>query len=92
MGTRWHAVAALGFSFAAATAMVAVVGLCLPLAGVSLVEEQKMGVLQKVANLMWKRDGNTYNHIWPVMPRVQIVSCFLTWIIFLYRSVFLCPG
>ncbi|TVU40466.1 hypothetical protein EJB05_13932 [Eragrostis curvula] len=68
MGTRWHAVAALGVTFVAATAAVATDrGLWLPLAGVSAAAEQKMGGFQKVTSLMWRRDGNTYKHVWPEM-------------------------
>ncbi|XP_062194266.1 sulfite exporter TauE/SafE family protein 3-like [Phragmites australis] len=68
MGRRWHAVAAIGVAFAAAAAAVAADrGLSLSLAGAVVAPEEEMGLLQKVANLMRKIDGNSYQHVWPPM-------------------------
>ncbi|KAL6655849.1 hypothetical protein ACP70R_006675 [Stipagrostis hirtigluma subsp. patula] len=69
MGMRWHAVAALGVAYAAAVAVAVAAdrGFSLSLAGAAAVPEEEMGVLQKIANLMWKRDGNSYQHVWPPM-------------------------
>uniref|UniRef100_A0A0A9CG70 Sulfite exporter TauE/SafE family protein n=1 Tax=Arundo donax TaxID=35708 RepID=A0A0A9CG70_ARUDO len=70
MGRRWHAVAAIGVAFAFASAAAAVAadrGLSLSLAGAAVAPEEEMSVLKKVANLMWKSDGNSYQHVWPEM-------------------------
>uniref|UniRef100_K3ZT21 Sulfite exporter TauE/SafE family protein n=1 Tax=Setaria italica TaxID=4555 RepID=K3ZT21_SETIT len=66
MGRKWHAVAALAVAFAAAAAAVAADrGLSLVGAAVAP-EEEEIGLLRKIANLMWN-SGNTYQHVWPPM-------------------------
>ncbi|KAL6844604.1 hypothetical protein ACP4OV_025263 [Aristida adscensionis] len=66
MGMRWRAVAAISVAFAAGAA-AADRGFSLSLAGAAVAPEEEIGLLQKVANLMWKRDGNSYQHVWPPM-------------------------
>ncbi|WVZ64671.1 hypothetical protein U9M48_014161 [Paspalum notatum var. saurae] len=66
MGRRkCHAVAALTVAFAAAAAAAVAADRGLSLFGAP--EEEDMGLLRKLANLMWKSDGNTYQHVWPPM-------------------------
>ncbi|KAL6846294.1 hypothetical protein ACP4OV_023742 [Aristida adscensionis] len=69
MGMRWHAVAALGVAYAAAVAVAVAAdrGFSLSLAGTAVAPEEEMSLLQKVANFMWKRDANSYHHVWPPM-------------------------
>ncbi|RLN34402.1 hypothetical protein C2845_PM03G32320 [Panicum miliaceum] len=66
MGRKWHAVAALGVAFAAAVAAVAA-DRGLSLVGAAVAPEEEMGLLQKVANLLWKSGASTYQHVWPPM-------------------------
>nr|CAB3456861.1 unnamed protein product [Digitaria exilis] len=63
MGRKWHAVAALCVAFAAAVAA----DRGLSLVGAAVAPEEEMGLLRKLANLMWKSDANTYQHVWPPM-------------------------
>jgi hypothetical protein len=63
MGRRWHAVAAAGVAFAVAAVAVAA-DRGFPL---SLAPEEEMSMLQKVVYLMSNKDGNSYQHVWPVM-------------------------
>jgi hypothetical protein len=65
MGRKWHAVAALGVAFAATAAAVAA-DRGLSLVGAAVAPEEEMGLLKKVANLLWKSGANTYQHVWPV--------------------------
>jgi hypothetical protein len=66
MGRKWHAVAALGVAFAATAAAVAA-DRGLSLVGAAVAPEEEMGLLKKVANLLWKSGANTYQHVWPPM-------------------------
>ncbi|XP_066390132.1 sulfite exporter TauE/SafE family protein 3-like [Miscanthus floridulus] len=68
MGRKCHAGAALAVAFAAAAAAAVAAdrGLSLVGAAVAPVEEE-MSLFRKVANLMWRSDGNSYQHVWPPM-------------------------
>ena len=70
MGRKCHAAAALAIAFAAAAAAAVAAdrGLSLVGAAVAPVEEE-MSLFRKVANLMWRSDGNSYQHVWPVITK-----------------------
>lgn len=73
MGRRWHAVSALCVAFAAAAVAVAADrGFPLSLAGATVTPEEEMSMLQKFIYLMSKEDGNSYQHVWPVMQDYQL--------------------
>jgi len=74
MVRKWHAAAALGVAFAAAAAAAAVAAdRGLSLVGDAVAPEEEMGLLKKVANLLWKGGASTYQHVWPV----TITDCFI---------------
>jgi len=73
MGRKCHAAAALAIAFAAAAAAAVAADRGLSLVGAAVApEEEEMSLFRKVANLMWRSDGNSYQHVWPV-----ITDCFV---------------
>jgi hypothetical protein len=79
MGRRWHAVAAVGMAFAAAAIAVAADGgfpLSLAGAEVAPLPQEEMSMLQKLAYLMFKKDGTSYQHVWPVINFMLCISQF----------------
>ncbi|CAN6195644.1 unnamed protein product [Urochloa humidicola] len=66
MGRKWHAVAALGVAFAAAAAAVAADRGMTTLIDAAVAPKEEIGLLRKIANLMWNSE-NTYQHVWPPM-------------------------
>jgi hypothetical protein len=80
MGRRWHAVAAVGMAFAAAVLAVAVDGgfpLSLAGAEVAPLPQEEMSMLQKLAYLMFEKDGTSYQHVWPVINFMLCISQIL---------------
>ncbi|KAF0899411.1 hypothetical protein E2562_019530 [Oryza meyeriana var. granulata] len=69
MRMKWHAVAAaaLGLPACAATAAVAATDRGLSFAGAAAGRPEEVSYLQKVANLLWQSDENSYHHAWPPM-------------------------
>ncbi|CAD6225234.1 unnamed protein product [Miscanthus lutarioriparius] len=68
MGRKCHAAAALAIAFAAAAAAAVAADRGLSLVGAAVApEEEEMSLFRKVANLMWRSDGNSYQHVWPPM-------------------------
>ncbi|CAN6162242.1 unnamed protein product [Urochloa humidicola] len=65
MGRKWHAVAALAVAFAAAAAAVAA-DRGMTLIDAAVAPKEEIGLLRKIANLMWNSE-NTYQHVWPPM-------------------------
>ncbi|XP_066397265.1 sulfite exporter TauE/SafE family protein 3-like isoform X2 [Miscanthus floridulus] len=67
MGRKCHAAAALAIAFAAAAAAAVAADRGLSLVGAAVAPEEEMSLFRKVANLMWRSDGNSYQHVWPPM-------------------------
>lgn len=87
MGRKYycHAVAALAVVFAAAVVVAADRRLSLVVG--AAVAPEEVSLLRKVANLMWNGDGNSYQHVWPVIT--NCLSGFLCFIFFT-KEQFVC--
>lgn len=81
MGRKYycHAVAALAVVFAAAVVVAADRRLSLVVG--AAVAPEEVSLLRKVANLMWNGDGNSYQHVWPV-----ITNCLSEFLCFIFFS------
>jgi hypothetical protein len=68
-----HAIAALGAACAAAAVVVVAAdrGFSPASAAAATVvaPEEEISLLNKIADFMWRSDGNSYQHVWPVLLR-----------------------
>ena len=76
MGRKCHAAVALAVAFAAAAAVAVAADRRLSLVRAAVAPEEEMSLFRKVANLMWKSDGNSYQHVWPVITNCTASGFF----------------
>lgn len=85
MGRKCHAVAALAVAFAAAAAAAVAADRRLSLGGAAVAPEEETSLFRMVANLMWNSDGNSYQHVWPVITNC-LVFFFQRFFVFFSRK------